>query len=231
MTPIDLPGQSTSTDESGVTVINMQTAICFRRKNNNSSQEHLSPTSVAGETPPYTSYDDISNLVAIQYPNALGVERHDCLCLETYSDNYLGFHDVPNALLLDLVTCVTSDWAPGLIGISAAIYSVISDYSVDSEMPVLSGTVVDERRYLQLRGKTKIHRGRCMLERRENSNCVKVKARGFYHKLDEGTVAPNCLVYQREHPCDVVAYVRQTLRNVQLIFPTRDYMARRIAPG
>jgi hypothetical protein len=47
---------------------------------------------------------------------------------------------------------VTSEWQPGLSGISAAVYSVISDYSVDAEMPVLPGSVMDERRYLQLKG-------------------------------------------------------------------------------
>ena len=149
MTPIDLPGPTTtSTDGDGVTVVTSQTAICFRRKNNNSSQEHL-----ASATPPYSSYDDISNLVAMKYPNTMGVERHDCLCLETYSENFLGFHDVPNALLLDLVQCVTSDWAPGLVGISGAVYSVISDYcSKEGQYPVLSASRMDDRRYLQLKG-------------------------------------------------------------------------------
>ena len=111
MTPIDLPGPTTTSTDNGVTVVNMQTAICFRRKNNNSN-EHLSTS-----TPPYASFDDISTLVARYHPNNMGVERHDCLCLETFNENFLGFHDVPNTLLLDLVQCVTSDWQPGLIGI------------------------------------------------------------------------------------------------------------------
>ena len=58
MTPIDLPGPTTTSTDNGVTVVNMQTAICFRRKNNNSN-EHLSTS-----TPPYASFDDISTLVA-----------------------------------------------------------------------------------------------------------------------------------------------------------------------
>ena len=39
------------------------------------------------------------------------------------------------------------------LGISAAVYSVISDYcSMDSQYPVLSGSMTDDRRYLQLKG-------------------------------------------------------------------------------
>ncbi len=157
LTPIDMPGGGHSTkDGSNQTngkrkddesVSNMQTAICFRRKNNNSSQEHLA--SHSGNSP-NLSYDDFTS---IQYPNTMGVERHDCLCLETVGENYLGFHDVPNALLLDLVQCVMSDWNPGLKGISEAVYSVISDYSVaGAELPVIPGSVRDERKYLQLKG-------------------------------------------------------------------------------
>ena len=138
LTPIDMPGGQSTSDTA---VTNMQTAICFRRKNNNSSQENLA-----------ISHDDIANLVALQYPNTLGVERHDCLCLETYGENYLGFHDVPNALLLDLIQCVNLDWQAGLSGISESVYNVISDYSVDGEMSVIAGSMMDERRYMQLNG-------------------------------------------------------------------------------
>jgi len=143
LTPIDMPGGQSTTTAGGVTVPNMQTAICFRRKNNNSRQD----LSTCGGNSPHLSYDDIA---AIQYPNTLGVERHDCLCLETCGENYLGFHDVPNALLLDLVQCVISDWQPGFKGISEAIHSVISDYCVD--LPVLSGNTMDDRRYMTLKG-------------------------------------------------------------------------------
>ena len=142
MTPIDMPGGHSTTTSAGVTVSNMQTAICFRRKNNNSSQD-LSTAGGNGNNSPHLSYDDIA---AIQFPGTLGVERHDCLCLETCGENYLGFHDVPNALLLDLVQCVISDWQPGFKGISEAVHSVISDYCV--ELPVISGNVVDDRRYI-----------------------------------------------------------------------------------
>jgi len=148
MTPIDLPGPKTTSTDNGVTVVNLQTAICFRRKNNNLSQEHL-----ANNWTPNPSYNTSCDDISMLYPNTMGVERHDCLCLETYSENFLGFHDVPNTLLLDLVQCMSSDWQPGLTGISAAVYSVISDYcSMDSQYPVLSGSIADDRRYLQLKG-------------------------------------------------------------------------------
>ena len=39
------------------------------------------------------------------------------------------------------------------LGISAAVYSVISDYcSMDSQYPILTGSQTDDRRYLQLKG-------------------------------------------------------------------------------
>ena len=56
-------------------------------------------------------------------------ENKECLCLETYGSNLLGFHDVPNTVLHDLVHCAERDWGPGIAGISQGIYSVISDYS------------------------------------------------------------------------------------------------------
>ena len=57
---------------------------------------------------------------------------------------------MPNALLLDLVQCVISDWQPGFKGISEAVHSVISDYCVD--LPVISGNTMDDRRYMTLKG-------------------------------------------------------------------------------
>ena len=56
-------------------------------------------------------------------------ENKECLCLETYGSNLLGFHDVPNTVLHDLVNCAEREWGPGIAGISNGIYSVISDYS------------------------------------------------------------------------------------------------------
>ena len=67
------------------------------------------------------------NSYSVQDPVAS--ENKECLCLETYGSNLLGFHDVPNTVLHDLVTCAEREWGPGLAGISQGIYSVISDYS------------------------------------------------------------------------------------------------------
>ena len=63
-------------------------------------------------------------------------ENKECLCLETYGSNLLGFHGVPNTVLHDLVTCVEREWGPGIAGISQGIYSVISDYSVGVDYTV-----------------------------------------------------------------------------------------------
>ena len=67
------------------------------------------------------------NSYSVQDPVAS--ENKECLCLETYGSNLLGFHDVPNTVLHDLVTCAEREWGPGLAGISQGINSVISDYS------------------------------------------------------------------------------------------------------
>ena len=69
------------------------------------------------------------NSYSVQDPVAGMNENKECLCLETYGSNLLGFHDVPNTVLHDLVTCAEREWGPGIAGISQGIYSVISDYS------------------------------------------------------------------------------------------------------
>jgi hypothetical protein len=60
---------------------------------------------------------------------------------------------VPNTVLHDLVTCVRVEWNPGIIGISNAVSSVISDYSVGMNYAVLPGDIIDDRRYIKLRGR------------------------------------------------------------------------------
>ena len=78
------------------------------------------------------------NSYSVQDPVAS--ENKECLCLETYGSNLLGFHDVPNTVLHDLVTCAEREWGPGLAGISQGIYSVISDYSTtDYTVSILIG--------------------------------------------------------------------------------------------
>ena len=64
-------------------------------------------------------------------PNGLNVtdEEGPCLCLETYNDNFLGFHDVPNMVLNELVSMAHANWTKGVEGVSTAVSSVIADYS------------------------------------------------------------------------------------------------------
>ena len=138
MTPIDLTGKDRSQS---------QTAICFRREGVSDQQSSTLPSSIPSHvlnsgTPLSGSFEDL-----MQH------ENKECLCLETYGKNLLGFHDVPNAVLLDLVQCVQQDWPPGLVGISNAVSSVISDYmTVELDVDILPGEI-DDRRYLKLQGK------------------------------------------------------------------------------
>ena len=75
-------------------------------------------------------------------PAGAPIGHEDALCLETFGKHYLGFHGVPNTILLDLVKTVLSEWVvPGctaavtnqneinILGVSPAVWSVISDYS------------------------------------------------------------------------------------------------------
>ncbi len=44
--------------------------------------------------------------MSASFEDMMQLEHKECLCLETYGKNVLGFHDVPNTLLMDLVQCV-----------------------------------------------------------------------------------------------------------------------------
>jgi hypothetical protein len=46
-----------------------------------------------------------------------------------YRDNYLGFHDVSNTILYNLVDTIQQEWRRGIRGVSMAVSSVISDYT------------------------------------------------------------------------------------------------------
>ena len=129
MTPIDM-GLKKSETGSGP-----QTAICFRRKFDAEDRE------VFG-----SSYSLLSQMGASKDGD------NTCLCLETFKDNYLGFHDVSNTVLYELVDTVQQEWAPGLRGVSMAVSSVICDYT--SAMPaVLPGHPdVQDAKYIQLEG-------------------------------------------------------------------------------
>ena len=124
-----------------------QTAICFRRDtpepepDENLSFYRDTPTPSLRNANFGESFDE-----------CMLSEHKECLCIETYGDNVLGFHEVPNILLYDLVRCVQQEWLPGLYGISNAVSSVISDYAVDTDFEVLPGDVVGDRRFIKLKG-------------------------------------------------------------------------------
>jgi len=129
MTPIDMgvKGQDFT-----------QTAICFKRnreKDVNCSKETLG-----------------SNFSLSGLPTEN--ERDSCLCLETYQSNYMGFLNVPNTVLHDVVTTVQQEWEPGIAGISMAVSSVISDYTSDTlkVLPSSSSPELQEARYMKLNG-------------------------------------------------------------------------------
>ena len=88
MTPIDLSVKGKSQN---------QTAICFRRETPEAPATSFSDTPISG------SFEDV-----------MQAEHKECLCLETSGKNVLGFHEVPNMVLLDLVQCVQHEWLPGI---------------------------------------------------------------------------------------------------------------------
>merc|ERR1711915_327066 len=83
----------------------------------------------------------------------MGVDS-DCMCLEVFHDSYLGFHDVSNTLLHDLVTTILKGWIPGIRGVSMGVSSVLSDYI--SNMPKViqaSDPSLQKEKFIQLEGK------------------------------------------------------------------------------
>ena len=54
--------------------------------------------------------------------------RSDCLCIESYRSTYLGFMNVTNSVLLELVNTIREVWRPGVVGVSDGVMSVIADY-------------------------------------------------------------------------------------------------------
>ena len=136
MTPIDMGLKKPQRGSSGGS--GPQTAICFRRR----ADQEESSREVYG-----SSYSLLSSMGTSKDSD------NSCLCLETYRDNYIGFHDVSNTILYELVETVRDKWSPGLRGVSMAVGSVISDYT--SAMPaVLPGHPdVQNAKYIQLEGR------------------------------------------------------------------------------
>jgi len=131
MTPIDMGLKKTDTGTTGP-----QTAICFRRRYEQDDKE------IYG-----SSYSLLSSM---------GTSRdgeNSCLCLETYRDNYIGFHDVSNTILYELVDTVRNKWSAGLRGVSMAVGSVISDYTTTMPTVLPGHPDVQDAKYIQLEGR------------------------------------------------------------------------------
>ena len=100
-----------------------QTAICFRKKKK--------------KTNPYKH--NMSRLEAAKDKETSRV------CIELYLHRYLIFHTVPNTVLNELVSSANTAWkdacqVEGITGVSRAVFSVISDYSI-LHYPVLSSSL------------------------------------------------------------------------------------------
>ena len=103
-----------------------QVTICFKRK------------------------EDVSEGVAGSVEELM--TEHSCLCLETYGSNYLGFHNISNTTLHEMVTSIINDWPPGLTGVSSGVFSVISDYIISMPNILPSDSNMMNQKYIQLAG-------------------------------------------------------------------------------
>ena len=76
-----------------------------------------------------------------------------CLCLETYGSNYLGFHNVSNTILHEIVTSMQGVCYPeGVVGVSMSVSSVISDYTVNMPPILARDQARRNEKYIQLAG-------------------------------------------------------------------------------
>merc|ERR1712198_176376 len=82
-------------------------------------------------------------------------DRHldaSCLCLETYGSNYLGFHNVSNTILHEIITSIQRDWPGGVLGVSMGVSSVISDYTANMPAIISSAPGMVNKKFIQLEG-------------------------------------------------------------------------------
>ena len=105
----------------------LKSSICFRQRKGAELSDHIASISANQE-------------------NA-------CLSIEIYRSNIIGFHNVSNPLLLDLVTTIQKEWSPGIRGVSMGVASVITDYTTNMPPVLTSHPHLREERYLQLEGR------------------------------------------------------------------------------
>jgi len=130
MTPLDMGLQLKDTNGNGKS--GPQVTICFKRKEDSLDQDSLVSASRGSISDP--------------------LSEHCCLCLETYGSNYLGFHNISNTTLHEIVTSIQTDWLPGLMGVSSGVSSVISDYIVTMPPTLPADSSVLNQKYIQLEG-------------------------------------------------------------------------------
>jgi len=75
-----------------------------------------------------------------------------CLCLEIYGSNYLGFHEVSNTVLHDLVTSIQTDHRDGVTGVSVSVASVISDYARDMPPVIQTTSKMVNEKFIRIGG-------------------------------------------------------------------------------
>ena len=124
MTPLDMGLHMKETGKSGP-----QVTICFKRKEDGGE----------GEVGVASSVEEL-------------MTEHSCLCLETYGSNYLGFHNISNTTLHEMVTSIINDWPPGLTGVSSGVFSVISDYIISMPNILPTDSNMMNQKYIQLAG-------------------------------------------------------------------------------
>jgi len=128
MTPLDMGLHLKESAKSGP-----QVTICFKQKEELATDSALDVSRV--------SLDPV-------------LSEHSCLCLETYGSNYLGFHNISNTTLHEIVTSLTCEWPPGLVGVSGGVSSVISDYMSPVMTPATlpADISLPNQKYIQLEG-------------------------------------------------------------------------------
>ena len=135
MTPLDMGLQMKETGKTGP-----QVTICFKQNDAEHGNNGGLGDSVQGSR------------VSLEPGSRRRSTDHTCLCLETFGSNYLGFHNMSNTTLHEIVTSLLAEWPPGLLGVSSGVASVISDYLVTMPHTLPADSSLLNQKYIQLNG-------------------------------------------------------------------------------
>ena len=130
MAPIDLGSKKKQVFRKG-----LQATVMFKKREDTSASDSYS-----------SRYSVLSSTGSSR---DLG---QSCLCLETCGSNYLGFHEVPNTILHELVTSIQTDHKAGVCGVSISVASVISDYMQNMPPVLQSYSHLINEKYVQIGG-------------------------------------------------------------------------------